>query len=265
MFEFFYGTAHNPIMEIYTVDNFASIVNHQAFRNTGRSVIFHFGEGETARDQLIAELITSYLYNGNYNVIVIDYHDLTLITDAKSEELAEALSRGILPILSQYDADNFHFVGNGVGANIISQTAELISNEGGVVSRITGLNPTRLSRFAYFTDTIHTEETFTSTETMGVASYFVNGGVHSQPGCGNQMMCSREFALRVFSESVRSRTPIFPSLQCNSYENYLSGSCNDNQIANMGLLTQTNIFGRFYLQTNTRDPWTRQDPFPNPN
>lgn len=66
------------------MDNFASIIDHSAFRYTGRTVIYHFGAGETARDPRVTEIITSYLYRGDYNVIVIDYSDVSVISDEVS-------------------------------------------------------------------------------------------------------------------------------------------------------------------------------------
>lgn len=97
----------------------------------------------------------------------------------------------------------------------------------------------------------------------GDARFVVNEGVHPQPGCGGQdARCSREFALRIWSESVRSFTAIFPCLRCESWQDFLNGDCNENSIGHMGLHASVFSTGSYMLQTNTRDPWTRDNPFP---
>lgn len=70
--------------------------------------------------------------------------------------------------------------------------------------------------------------------------------------------------MRIWSESVRSNSPIFPCLRCDTWQLFLSGGCNENTpIGHMGLQASPGVFGLFMVQTNTRDPWTRNTPLPN--
>lgn len=184
--------------------------------------------------------------------------------------------------LERYTSDLIHFIGNQAGANILSFVAEKVAIQGEIISRITGLNPTRLTGFASFTDSIHTDGKFekyfkiiltvklkkkkileSSHEHTGRVAFFVNGGLHPQPNCGGQPPCSLEFALRVYGESIRSFTPIFPSLPCDSWDDFTNHLCNENTpIGNMGLHAQNNLVGSYFLQTNTRQPWTRSTAIP---
>ena len=72
-------------------------------------------------------------------------------------DLAQSVARGLEGFLRIYNPQLVHFLGNGVGANVMSHTAEILSSYGITASRLTGLNPTRLSHHATFTDSIHTE------------------------------------------------------------------------------------------------------------
>ena len=62
--------------------------------------------------------------------------------------------------MKHYNPNLVHFLGNGVGANVLSHTAEYLSIFQLVAGRLTGLNPTRLSHHALFVDSIHTEGNF---------------------------------------------------------------------------------------------------------
>jgi hypothetical protein len=57
-----------------------------------------------------------------------------------------------------YDANLMHLLGKGVGANILSHAAASVIPNGYFVSRLTALNPTRLSTaVALFIDVVYSE------------------------------------------------------------------------------------------------------------
>jgi hypothetical protein len=107
-------------------------------------------------------------------------------------------------------------------------------------------------------------ETNSNTNSFGLASFYVNNGTHPQPGCLGLVQCSRDRAKIVWAESVRARNPIFPTLRCETWELFMSGACNINQPHNyMGIYASPTEFGRFMVQTNTREPWSRSSALPN--
>lgn len=68
-------------MQIYDIRSFQNIVDHPHFRANAPTVIFHFDEFESNRDQHVAEIITSYLYTNEYNMILVDYQNVGIISD----------------------------------------------------------------------------------------------------------------------------------------------------------------------------------------
>ncbi|XP_070502492.1 inactive pancreatic lipase-related protein 1-like [Chironomus tepperi] len=263
MFEQFYGSAFDPQMQIYDIRSFQNIVNHPHFNPNAPTVIFHFDQFETNRDQQVVAIISAYLYMMEYNVILVDYQNVDIISDDAALDLAHSVAHGLEGFLRHYNPQLVHFLGNGVGANVMSHAAEILSGAGITVSRLTGLNPTRISHHASFTDTIHTEETNFNPNYVGQASFFINGGTHPQPRCTGIVSCSRDFSKRVWSESILSETPNFPALPCSSWINFLNGECNQNvPIGNAGLHAHRLLRGSYFLQTNTREPWSRQTALP---
>jgi hypothetical protein len=91
--------------------------------------------------------------------------------------------------------------------------------------------------------------------------------MHPQPGCGGQgSSCSRQMGMRTWSESLRFNRPIFPALPCNSWEKFINEECNQNlPVGNMGIFAQSSLRGVYQVQTNTREPWNRDNPFPTGN
>ena len=71
-------------MQIYDVRSFQNIINHPHFKLNAPTVIFHFDEFETNRDQHVVEIISSYLYMQEYNMILVDYQNVNIISDGVS-------------------------------------------------------------------------------------------------------------------------------------------------------------------------------------
>lgn len=119
-------------------------------------------------------------------------------------------------------------------------------------------NPTQLGpNVAQFVDVIHTNTaTHGNFNTRGMANYFVNGG-ERQPWCGNDNECSHDSAMIYWSESVALNQPIFPSLNCQAWENFCRGNCDNNAVSNMGLFSHAGARGFYFLQTNNARPFSR--------
>lgn len=184
---------------------------------------------------------------------------------------------------SGYNSGFMNLVGFSIGAQIMARASRRVqdrSNRRNVIGRLTGLDPFDLgiissvtvgrlsSADAQLVESVHTEGvSIGDHESQGHVAFFVNGGV-TQPFCdsplpGNRAECSHIFALTVWSESVRSSTPIFPALNCPSWPRYLGGECNGNDVANLGRVSSnTWLRGPFFLRTNSVSPFSRDTPFP---
>lgn len=182
-----------------------------------------------------------------------------------------------------YDSSRLHLVGFSFGSTvygIAGREVTLQSNGRYTIERITGLDPGQIQSVilpstgrlnpgdAKFVDTIHTEAVgFGDHEARGHVQYFVNGGV-VQPQCSSaintvRQTCSHLFASAIWVESIRATSPIFPSLQCDSWQNFLRDDCNrDAPIGNLGVLTSTALRGTYFLQTNLESLFSRSDAGP---
>lgn len=182
-----------------------------------------------------------------------------------------------------YESSRLHLVGFSFGSTVFGIAGReviLQSNNVHRIERITGLDPGQVQNImlpltgrlgpgdARFTETIHTEAVgFGDHEARGHVQYFVNGGI-TQPMCTSGITtvaqtCSHLFASRVWVESIRAQTPIFPALQCQSWEHFLRNDCNFNApIGNLGVLTSTALRGSYFLRTNIEAPFSRPVPGP---
>lgn len=146
-------------MIVFDMNNIAEVVNHFGFRGNGRTAMFHFDEEDYERQQQVAEVLTSYLYSGSYNIIMVIYDDPTVISDGNAEALSAVVADAMRRIFANnYDATLMHLLGKGVGANILSQAGSRVIQNGHAISRLSSLNPTRIqAAAAMFMDTVFTE------------------------------------------------------------------------------------------------------------
>jgi hypothetical protein len=68
-------------MIVFDINDIANVVNHFGFRSNGRTALFHFDEEDYDRQQQVTEILTSYLYSGTYNIIMVIYDNPTVISD----------------------------------------------------------------------------------------------------------------------------------------------------------------------------------------
>lgn len=176
-----------------------------------------------------------------------------------------------------------NFIGFGLGGQIMARASRQVQGQSSrrhIVGRLTGLEPLNLgpvnsitigslsSADAQFVESIHTDGNGQrgNLESNGHVAFFVNGGV-DQPQC-NQISpvarwdCNHNFALTYWAEAARSATPIFPSLSCDSWSNFVAGVCNNNPQANMGRATEFNNRGPYMLRTNLTPPFSRNTALP---
>jgi hypothetical protein len=182
-----------------------------------------------------------------------------------------------------YPSSRLHLVGFSFGSTVFGIAGrEVITQSNGAytIERITGLDPGQIQNIflnltgrlgpgdGKFVETIHTEAVgFGDHEARGHVQYFVNGGVR-QPMCRSTIntvaqTCSHLFATSIWVESIQARSPIFPALQCQSWEHFLRNDCNLNApVGNLGVLTSPQLRGSYFLRTNIESPFSRSSPGP---
>jgi hypothetical protein len=142
---------------------------------------------------------------------------------------------------------------------MIGRHLQEISSNKFIIPRIYALDPARPNfdnRYnecikksdAAYVQVIHTNgELYGLSNPVGHSDFYVNGG-RTQPGCLTNM-CSHKFAWIVFQESVIDEGS-FMARKCDTFENFIKGHCDSNEISYMGYLhNRTLPIGIFHLLT----------------
>lgn len=259
-------------------------MNHPSFSTARDTVFYHYGFSQSDDSDNVRDVIDSYLAHGNVNFVLIYYLRVTTNVITNAREIGDALADGYIRLCDAgVQAPRLHLVGFSLGAQIqaiASRTVQSRTTRRLVVGRLTGLDPGQIQTVlipligrlsandAAFVDSIHTEGVgFGDHQSIGHVSYWVNGGV-AQPFCTSGIQtiaqtCSHNFAPTAWAESIRARGPIFPALQCTSWELFLANSCSTTApVGNMGKHTNIALRGRYFLRTNNQAPFSRAQPGP---
>ncbi|KAG4069025.1 hypothetical protein HA402_008336 [Bradysia odoriphaga] len=261
----------------YTVRNLHTVLNHRIFNATCDSVFYHYGFTQSVNSANVRDVIDASVTHGDQNFFLIYYLTITTVTSNNALEIGSNLANSYIKLCGAgFPPSRLHLVGFSLGAQIqaiASRTVQSRTNQRFVVGRLTGLDPGQVhtvpelgrlsSADAAFVDTIHTESvSFGEHLSAGHVSYFVNGG-NVQPFCTIFVrVCSHNFAPTAWAESIRARSPVFPSLACSTWDDFLSGSCNNSSVGNMGIHTTRISRGRHFLCTNRVSPFSRPQATP---
>ncbi|XKL62611.1 hypothetical protein PGB90_002444 [Kerria lacca] len=167
-----------------------------------------------------------------------------------------------LKILTRTNTENVHLIGHSLGAHLSGYVGYTLKHDFNCsVGRITGMDPAQphFSRTdpvvrldisdAKFVDIIHTNAKpfinggFGIEEPIGHLDFYPNNG-DNQPGCNDGMMryvknenqsvyqglrrffsCDHIRSHEFFLESITPNSCAFPSVQCDSWENFIEGRC----------------------------------------
>jgi len=227
----------------------------------------------------LKEMANELLSNGDYNVIVVDWHKgnqnpywqavgNTRVVGAQIAQLINTISK----TLGQ-PTSTFHLIGHSLGAHTGGYAGERIVG----LARITGLDPAgpyyentdpevRLDPTdATYVDVIHSDGKeliqmgFGLLEEVGHADYYPNLG-HDQPGCsdgsphdGNDkgtsqddnefISCNHDRSIKFFIESINSPCH-FLAFPCDNEQDFAAGkcqSCDGTNCGQMGFHSDSNI------------------------
>ncbi|XP_065351815.1 lipase member H-like [Cloeon dipterum] len=209
------------------------------------------------------------------NVVSVDWSGLAAAPDyvaarANARPTGEYLAEMYL-FLEQLglDLSLVHCVGKSLGAHVCGFSGKAVLNETQVlISRISGLDPAlplfsidrpenRLSKDdAELVDIVHTCGGALGFEKpLGHIDFFPNGGVPVQPGCSPDITgnCSHGRADEFYIESIPLNN--FRAVECESWEQYLTGACANNTFTFMGYLFDFSLTGNFFLETASQSPY----------
>ncbi|CAG9801919.1 unnamed protein product [Chironomus riparius] len=281
-FVFYFGTDFVETAE-YNALNLGNLFTHPSFNRNVQTVMFHYGAGQSISSIPVNDVITSYIFNRNYNFVVVAYEDSSIVNTDNAVDLAEGIAEALIRLFDTgLNSGSMNLLGFSLGAQILARASrrlQTITSRRHIVGRLTGLDPwnmgpivaVRVGRLssadAQWVESIHTENPNRGDhESFGHVQFFFNGGT-AQPQC-NQVSpisrwdCSHDFALTYWAESVRSSVRTFPALQCSSWALYESGACNNNDVGHMGRTTEANLRGPYFLRTNLTPPFARDTALP---
>lgn len=255
-----------------------TVVNHQHFHGQRDAVFYHYGFSQTPNSENVRDVIDSSVLRNDRNFFLIYYLNVNTNVANNALAIGSNLADAYIRLADTgFGSNRIHLVGFSLGAQIqaiASRTVQSRTSRRVIIGRLTGLDPGQVhtvpqlgrlsSADAAFVDTVHTESTmFAEHASVGHVSYFVNGG-HTQPFCSGLVssVCSHNFAPTAWAESIRAARPVFPALPCSTWQNFLSGSCNNAVMGNMGMHTSRTSRGAHFLRTNNSSPFSRTQATP---
>ncbi|CRK97871.1 CLUMA_CG011246, isoform A, partial [Clunio marinus] len=263
---FFHGPAEANYTQHYIKDS-SQILSHRSFNKNRPTVLYISGWFMNPKSENSQFLIKAYLKRGDYNLLVLDWGDysvgfydavmirISIIARIIGESFTELFDNGL-------NTKTFHCVGHSFGAHacgIIGRELYRKSNQKHKLNRITGLDPAGPGFFpvasfekplnkndAEFVDAIHSDVFFVGTKfTVGHVDFYPNFNM-MQPACPSpsadsffdfvNLMCSHLNAVRYFADSMkRGNGKLFPSRQCDSWEEFIEEKCRTNTLNYMGI------------------------------
>ncbi|CAG9802889.1 unnamed protein product [Chironomus riparius] len=272
---------HGSSLSIYDIKSFSKIIDNPNFDPDKPTTFYIYGTIEGIWVPTVIAVKDAYLANGRHNFIIVGnknpflhvFNNALIIADKFSENMLELINSG-------YDYSKTTFVSFSLGSKAIApMTSRLIkmkSNNKFKLPKIVALDPgivrnnelhlsggERLnSNDADFVMTVHTDCHYWGTkESHGHVNFWINGGC-DQPMCVNDFtksVCNHLMAAYYWAEAVKSDSKTaFKSRQCASWKHYLKKDCDLSlPVAYIGLYTQANITGDYYVRTKKVVPYSR--------
>ncbi|BES94925.1 Lipase [Nesidiocoris tenuis] len=227
---------------------------------------------------LVDPIVQAYIEKGTYNVLVVDWEDLSrrpcyLTAALNTRQVGRC---GGLALALLRPKGHVHIVGFSLGAHVAGHMSRFLEQHlGRRANRISGLDPAlplyatpidwkKLDKTdADFVDVIHTNAgVFGKLEPSGHSDFYVNG-IGLQPGCstwqvGNPALCSHGRATELFAESIR-HPDSFQGTPCPSFWYYAVGYCSTRIwpiSARMGDKADPKTRGIYLVQTSDRPPYS---------
>ncbi|XP_068632848.1 lipase member H-like [Battus philenor] len=244
--------------------------------------------------------ISTYLYKGGLNVIYLDWAEEAkqgnwvvlgyIRAVINTEKVANQLATALMTLSGAgLNLDKVHVIGHSLGAQISGITGSKVRSEGGVIARVTALDPAKPlyeglltikqgvnNDSAKFVDVIHSDPGgYGISESAGTADFWPNyedkPGLQQQPGCpsrpapllSDESLCSHVRSVVYFLESITICDCFLAAGEPN-YETWIQNNGESNSTAYMGEYVSLDARGNYYLVTNDRPPYSKGQDGTNP-
>ncbi|XP_078046316.1 lipase member H-like [Augochlora pura] len=234
----------------------------------------------------VVHLIQGYLVGTNYNVLAVDYRNITYLAYYQSVLLVNPVATVLVQsindmvvggmnetklILSGFSLGSQ--VCGSIGRKLPFKLPKIIAGDPAALG-FYFLEPSISASDALCVQCIHTDMgNYGHSGPCGHLDFYPNGGVRQQPGCQCNIVihdrktpqclfqelisaCSHKRADEYMAEAARN-ADAFPSVECNSWDDFKDGNCDRNVTIPMGYAAPCSVAGKFYLQTNSKSPFSR--------
>ncbi|XP_033334495.2 lipase member H isoform X1 [Megalopta genalis] len=261
------------------------------FMDLQEITLIHFhGYIQSTDTNDVVDLMQGYLVGTNYNVIAVDYRDITDLDYLEAVLLVDGVATVMVQTIYDMVAGGMNetkLILSGfsmgsqvcgfIGRKLSFQLSKIIAGDP-AGSGFYVLEPSISASDALCVQCIHTDMGwYGHTGPCGHLDFYPNGGVRQQPGCPESFdcmilihgghtplcsfrelisACSHDRADKYMAEAAR-HSEAFPSVECNSWDDFIHGKCDRNVTIPMGYAAPCSVTGKFYLQTNSRPPFSR--------
>ncbi|XP_025161589.1 phospholipase A1 member A-like [Harpegnathos saltator] len=224
-----------------------------------KTVLYIHGYKENLQKNTVRMVVQAYLIRSDHNIIALSYAELVNGTYRNAIKNIDPIAKAVASVLNNmsetgFNTENLHIVSISLGAHVAGRIGRNVVNASignFTVPRITGLDPAGpnfndypelclSSSDARFVDIIHTDQGYYGINlNRGTVDFFPNGGYRLQPGCQRALyiypydICSHKRCCEIYAESVNNELA-FLGVECSSWDNFLSGECNNNTQVIMG-------------------------------
>ncbi|XP_071953370.1 pancreatic triacylglycerol lipase-like [Antedon mediterranea] len=253
--EFQLNTRKNPIAPQYLLASNTTTISNSWFNPKHPTIFICHGYAENSDVDWVHTLGTTFINNGDVNIIRINWEKGATILYGQSAANARIVGAEASFLIDKikslygYNASNIHMIGHNLGAHIMGYAGERQTSP--KIGRITGLDPAgpyfdgtnkavRLDPTdAEFIDVIHTDTDPVYTTGMGIympvghMDFYPNGG-RQQPGCDRGLFeqivlegelyqggveygfCDHYRAIDIYQDSINSKD-IFTAFDSKTY------------------------------------------------
>ncbi|XP_078032935.1 pancreatic triacylglycerol lipase-like [Augochlora pura] len=225
----------------------------------------------TVKDDAVSLIRDAYLQHGDYNVIGIDWSNISFGSYVKVASRVQPVSRycsSFIDFLQTQglDLSRLAIIGHDLGGHVAGLSARYAK---GKVDRVVALDPSlphfalsvageRVARDdAKYVEVLHTNGgVFGFEKAIGDIDFYPNGG-GVQAGCKSNT-CSHLRAYKYFAESINSELG-FEAMKCPTHSDFHQGACNLNDKVFLGGPNpNTDAKGIYFFDTNESPPFAKK-------
>ncbi|XP_041980258.1 lipase member I-like [Aricia agestis] len=263
----------DDVVKSYPIDEaFRGLTRPGEFDIARQTKVIIHGYRDRSQSAVSMDVAEAYVAKKSFNVLLVDAEEMLNKRYILSVHNSRLMGKRLANLLANLEnfgahASDFHLIGISLGAHIAGWAGKYFHRyKGTTLGRITGLDPAgpcftyayqdqRLDKMdAAYVDVLHSNRLVQGVlEPLGHADFYINGGGPQQPGC-IMPSCSHLRAAQIYAESIKNPKS-FVAIQCQSWQQFESNACADQQYAVLGYGSSASTRGLYYLRTSASPPF----------